>query len=306
MWLFLLYGKIFKAIELTSVTQSIKGRLERVKRVLFAAFCILALCSLLLVNVETVNAASASGYVRTDKPTNTTYPNTVDGLWNPDEEWYDAEFTGGFPSSLFACGSTWDFVDDTWVYTRWIIDFFNDTTDDAGDYWEMCIDNNDAGGDSPAASHFRIRIEGHTTLTVYQGNGAGGWDVITPDAGEITWSDSLTTTPWVNDSSHWILEIDILKNGATAFATATWGVRVAVYDESNATQGEVAWPPGSARDVPDEWGTQTYTQTEAYWEVVPEAFTIAVVVLLSSVAVVVSFYLLRKRPKTESYNLKKT
>ncbi len=271
------------------------------KRVLLAAFCILALCSLLLVNVATVNAADASGYVRIDTPTNTTYPNTVDGLWNPDEEWYDAQFTGD-NSSVFACGSTWDY--STVVYTRWIIDFFNDTTDDAGDYWEMCLDWNNAGGASPAATHFRIHIEGHTTLTVYQGNGAGGWDVITPAAGEITWSDSITTTPWAT-TPHWILEMDILKNGATGLADEYWGVRVAVYHESNATQGEVAWPPGSARDVPNEWGKQSYT-SDAYWEVVPEAFTIAVVVLLSSVAVVVSFYCLRKRPKTESHNLIKT
>jgi hypothetical protein len=55
-------------------------------------------------------------------------------------------------------------------------------------------------------------------------------------------------------------------------------------------------------DVPDEWATQAYTTT-AYWKV-PEGFTIVMVVLLSSVAVAVGFYSLRKRPKTTAISYK--
>jgi hypothetical protein len=262
-----------------------------VKKPILIAFAILALCSLLLTNMVAVNASSTSGYERMDTPTNTEFPNTVDGLWNPAEEWCDAQFTGN-DTTIIDFGSTWDYGDV--VTTRWIIEFFNDDTDDAGDYWEMCMDSDNAGGTEPGATHFRIRITGHDTLTVYQGNG-GGWDEITPDVAEIVWSDSITTTLW-SSTPHWILEIDIIKNGATAFAVQYWGVRVAAYDDSNAAQGEVAWPPGSDMDVPDGWAYQNYT-SDAYWKV-PEGFTIVMVVLLSSAAVAVGFYSLRKRPKT--------
>lgn len=74
---------------------------------------------------------------------------------------------------------------------------------------------------------------------------------------------------------------------------AVFGLRVAAYDASTSTL--VSWPPNSARDVPDEWGTQEYQ-----YAAIPEALTVGAVVLLSSVAVAVSFYCLRKRPKIES------
>jgi len=80
---------------------------------------------------------------------------------------------------------------------------------------------------------------------------------------------------------------------------ATFGLRVAAYDANTSTL--VSWPPNADRDVPDQWGTQNY-QYAAF----PETLTITAVVLLSSVAVAVSFYCLRKRPKTQSYNSGKT
>jgi hypothetical protein len=272
-----------------------------VKRSVLIAFCVLGLCSLLLANAGSVKAATASGYERTDTPTNTTYPNTVDGLWNPPEEWYDANFTGT-NATIIDFGSTWDM--GTYVTSRWIIEFFTDNTTDAGDYWEICTDTSNVGGAEPASTDFRIRIDGHDTLTVYQGN-AGSWDVITPDADELVWNNSITTTPWSSDP-HWILEIDIAKNGAHGFAGITWGVRVAAYDASNATQGEVAWPPASDADVPDGWATQNYAMSPDgdYWETVPEGFSIAIVVLLSTAALVVGFYFLRKKSTTG--NLGKT
>jgi hypothetical protein len=272
-----------------------------VKRPILVAFCILTLCSLAVVNAGTVKAALASGYERTDTPTNTTYPNTLDGKWDPPEEWYDANFTGT-NATIIDFGSTYDSPDGfTTVYTRWIIEFFTDNTTDAGDYWEMCIDNNNAGGGSPAATHHRILIEGHDNLTLYQGNGAGGWDGVTQEAGEIVWNNSIVATPW-SSIPHWVLELDIKKTGGHALASATWGVRVAAYDDSNATQGVVAWPPDSERDVPNSWGTQNYTGTD-YWETVPEGFSIAIVVFLSTAAMIVGFYFLRKKSKTDSLNL---
>ena len=266
------------------------------------AFCIFALCSLLLTNVLTVNAAAASGYTRTETPTNTEYPNTVDGLWDPAEEWYDANFTGT-NATMIDFGSTYDSPDGfVSVYSRWVVEFFTDNTTDMEDYWEMCLDPNNVGGTGPNGT-FRIRITGHDTLMVYQGNGTS-WDEITTAAGEIVWNNSITTTPWSSDP-HWVLEIDILKTGETGLAGITPGIRVAAYDANNETEGLVAWPPESDMDVPDEWGTNAFTMDQ-YWETIPEGFSIAIVVLLSTAAMVVGFYFLRKKPRTDSVSLGKT
>jgi hypothetical protein len=276
-----------------------------VKRSVLVAFCIFALCSLLVANAGTVNAATASGYGRTDTPTNTTYPNTVDGTWSPPEEWFDANFTGGNATHL-EFGSTWDSPDSfTNIYSRWIIQLLNDDTDDAGDYWEMCIDAANAGGSAPTTATHKIRIDGHDTLTLYEGDGSG-WVEVTPDTDELVWNNSIAASPWLS-TPHWILEMDIHKNGGNALCEAIWGVRVAAYDASNATQGEIAWPPGSDVDDPDTWGTQYYGMSPDgdYWETVPEGFSIAIVVVLSTAAMVVGFYFLRKKAKPDSLNLAK-
>ena len=57
----------------------------------------------------------------------------------------------------------------------------------------------------------------------------------------------------------------------------------------------------ASADVPDDWELET-----GVYATIPEALTIVAVVLLSSVAVAVSFYCLRKRSKTESYSSAKT
>lgn len=274
-----------------------------------ALFVLTLLCSLLLAyggtiqNAVTVNAATVSGYTRTSTPTNTTYPNTVDGKWDPPEEWYDANFTGT-NATIIDFGSTYDSPDGfVNVYSRWIVEFFNDNTTDAEDYWEMCIDSDNAGGTEPATTHFRIRITGHENLTLYQGN-AGGWDEITPDTGELVWNNSIVATPWSSDP-HWVLELDIQKTGTNALAGPYWGVRIAAYDANNTAQGVVAWPPDSDMDVPDDWGTESFTMDE-YWETIPESFSIAIAVLLSTAAMVVGFYFLRKKSKPDSINMAKT
>jgi hypothetical protein len=264
-----------------------------VKRVLLAAFCILALCSLLLANAGTVKAATASGYERMDWPTVTL--NTVDGQWTDIAEWNDTDYT--VIDDAVAFGSTWG-SGDLGVYTRWIVEFFNDTTDDAGDYFEMCLDGDNGGGTAPQTDSYRIYIEGHDTLTMYQGDGSG-WTSFTPLPEDINWSATISATP-NGTTPHWVLEIDILKSAGSSLLGITWGVRVAVYDESDGTL--LVWPPDADRDVPDEWGTNGYSMDP--W--IPEGFSIVVVVLLSSAAVAVGFYFARKRPKTERAIVGKT
>jgi len=263
------------------------------KRALFAAFCILALCSLLLVNTGTIKAAE-SGYTRTDY--NPSVVPTIDGKWTSADEWtLNGEVTLIGADVNFS--SVWIMVssEPIVVTDTFLVEFFSDNTTDAGDYWQMCIDGDQSEGANPQTTDYRIDIVGHTTLKLYQGTGSG-WTEVTPDPADISWNNTISASP-TNSTPHWILEITIVK--AELGAGPTWNFRLAVFDE-NSTAGVLAWPPTS-RDVPDRWGVQNYVG-----EVIPEGFSLGVVVLLSSVAVTVGFYFLRKRPKTESYSSGKT
>ena len=92
-------------------------------------------------------------------------------------------------------------------------------------------------------------------------------------------------------------KVEVIASGAMQLAMPPNGLRIAVYDASNPEAGVQAWPPNSDVNVPDEWGViPTYSS-----EPIPESIGFGVAMLLSSVAVAVSFYFLRKRPKTESY-----
>jgi hypothetical protein len=269
------------------------GDFKRMKKS-FAAFCLLSLCSLLLVNAATVKASTTSGFVRVDYPTQVTP--TIDGAWDPADEWSDTNWT--VIGEDVAFGSTWDFTEN--VYSRWFIDFFADETDDPGDYFEMCIDWNNAGGATLGdTTSYRIHIE-DGVFTLYQGEDSD-WTEITPsdDPADLEWATAINTSP-NGTSAHRIWEMNILKNAGTGLADMYWGVRVAVYDET--ADALFVWPPDSASDVPDEWGMQDYTSDP--W--IPESFSIVIVVLLSSVAVAVGFYCLRKQSRTESYNSAKT
>jgi hypothetical protein len=260
------------------------------KRVLFKIFCILALCSLLLVNAGTIKAAEP-GYERVDYNPDTV-PLVIDGSWTSTDEWTEkGEVT--MIGDAVAFRSVWEMVsmDPTVIVTdTFLVEFFTDNTTDAGDYWQMCIDGDQSGGATPQAGDFRIDIVGHTTLTVYEGTGSGWTPVSSPAS--IDWADSLSASP-TNSTPHYILEITFEKPdlGAGEY----WNFRLAAYDESNGTL--LSWPP-TDRDVPNAWGVQNYLS-----EVVPEGFGVAAVVLLSSVAVAVSFYLLRKHPKNRKLSV---
>jgi hypothetical protein len=158
---------------------------------------------------------------------------------------------------------------------------------------------------TPQTNDFRIDYVGHNAsasgVTVYQGNGAGwaeftGWTW--PDS--IFVNDTISASP-LNSTPHRIVELsmdrDLFDTSTATPAYAPW-TRVAVYDENNSTV--IAWPP-TEQYVPDDWGLET-----GVYESIPEALTVGVVVLLSSVAVVVSFYCLRKRSKTEGHSSVKT
>lgn len=261
------------------------------KRTLFAAFCILALCSLLLVNTGTIKAAEP-GYTRTDYNPNVVP--TIDGKWTSTDEWtLNGEVT--MIGTDVAFRSVWIMVDPAPIVTdTFLVEFLSDNTTDAADYWQLCINGDESGEAAPQTTDYRIDIENHTTLKLYQGN-SSGWTEITPNPADIIWNNTLSSSP-TNSTLHWILEMTIVKGNLGA--GPTWDFRLAAYDANRSTLA--AWPP-TPQNEPARWGIQNYTSA-----VVPEGFSVGVMVLLSSVAVAVGFYCLRKRSKTERYSAGKT
>jgi hypothetical protein len=261
------------------------------KRVLAVAFSTFILCCLLLLNMGLVQASEA-GY--TVSEAYTTVPVTLDGNW-AHGEWEDSwiEYMDNSTANERFCYKASAAQDAP----EFLIDSA-DTTNDTGDIWQICIGVPVDAGGVPQSGQNKIEIVGHTNLTVYQGNGTG-WQAITTSS--VTWANNLTVHDVPFNYTHWCLEMIIDK----ATLNAEWngappiGLRVAFYDESKDLW--VAWPPQSDPDIPGGW-----------WQItggagsIPESLSFGVVVVTSSAAVAVSFYFLRKRPKTQSYNSGKT
>ena len=266
------------------------------KRVLAIAFSLLMLCCLLLVGVT---KASEPGYSIIEAY-QTAMPVTADGNWATgewDDCWVEYISNGSVTDDRFAYKM--DVVDTTY-YMSFLYDF-SDDTDDAGDIWLLCINGWPDAETAPDENCTKIEITGHETLTVYQGDGSG-W-VETPDiADAIIWADNMTVHDAPFDYEHYCLEIQVNKAALGAWGadppTNGNGILIAMYDDSNAAQGWISWPPTDPDD-PSTWGL-----ISGYAGTVPDSFSIGVVVLLSSVAVAAGFYFLRKRPKTQSYSAK--
>jgi hypothetical protein len=250
----------------------------------FYTIIMVAFMMLLLVSVGAINCVRAQVSERISWSTQV-MP-TIDGVWTSEDEWTDGEITPIGEDVAFR--STWDMAED--VMTRWVVEFFSDTTDDPEDYWEFCTDGDQSGGSAPQAGDFKFVITGHTDLVWYEGDGTG-WTEVSLDASEIEWANSLSDSP-TNSTAHWILEFQIPKNSGTVLLSIMWNLRVGVYDASNSEAGVLAWPQGSDADVPAGWGIENYTM-----EAIPEGLSFGVLVLLSSVAVIVATVVLRKRSK---------
>jgi hypothetical protein len=75
-----------------------------------------------------------------------------------------------------------------------------------------------------------------------------------------------------------------------------WATYIGYYDESTATTQ--SWPPSPASaDVPDSWGFIPYETGANPTPDVPEGLTLGVMLVLSSVAAVVSIRYFRKPRK---------
>ena len=248
---------------------------------------IFVLCSLLLITtVGTVMAGNPDyeflEYAAQVIP-------TVDGTWTSPDEWTDAPILNMTGNATGQFGYNIDF--NTYGL-NWLVEIFTDDTNDTGDYWQICTDDSNSSGSAPDSGDFMIEIVGHTTLTVYQGDGTG-WSEITPNAGEITWSNTIDASP-LNSTPHWILEIvtDDKQTGSVQVPNAPpTGLRVAAFDANTSTLA--AWAPESSADVPDSWGLVYYYSMDP----IPEGLTFGVMAVLSSIALLTGSHYLRKRSK---------
>jgi len=261
------------------------------KQSVLVALSIIVLCGLILPTA--IVNAYYSGYETTNFQAIETP--VEDGTWTADNEWVDAMTPPNLPAN-FHWRQKWTYPSN--IIEHFLIEIFDDNTNNAGDYFQLCVDCNGNGGTAPQSDDIRIDWVGHNVdgLTVYQGNGSGWveftnftWDV------DIYIAESVSSSP-LNSNPHWIIELRMDRSkpefDVSGSGYAPW-IRLAVYDESNSAAGEQAWPPTS-RDVPNDWGLETGTT-----EPIPESLTFVTLAVLSSVAIVVSGYFLRKRPKTK-------
>ena len=261
------------------------------KRYLLVAFAIIfmSIMSLQAVTVKAVNSGyNENNYLGAAAA-------TIDGKWTSTSEWTDAGL-----STPLATGFTWMekwFMPSTDIIEYMLIEFPSVTTANANDFCQVCFDPTAAGGSAPQTTEILFNYTGHGTgqagLTLYKGTGTGWakWTGYTYGT-DVSIADSITATP-LDSTPHWVIELMMDRATGSSFDTSSVGympcLRVAVYTSAT---GVLAWPTGSSQDVPSGWGQET-----GVYGAVPEKMMILPIVVLSSVAVIVSLCFMRKRPK---------
>lgn len=272
------------------------GEKFALKKTLPVAVCVLMLCSVLLIGIakagnpaySIIEAISANVCV-------------VDGKWTTPDEWTDTihAVMSGTGEGEFG----YNIQDFTNLGLEWKVEFFSDNTNDPGDIWQICLDSDNSGGSAPQVGDFKIEITGHSTLKLYQGNGAG-WTEVSPADGELTWSNTLGTSVW-NSAPHWILEV--VDSSKTAGTIQTGqpdnGMMVSAYDAS--TGNRASWAPGADANVPSGWGViDDFSMEPVTIPTIPENIGLIAVLIVSSVAVLSGIYYQRKRLGIASSTLK--
>jgi hypothetical protein len=252
------------------------------KKRIVRIFCMLILCSLLLITVGATMAAEP-GYERRSYPTQV-IP-TIDGMWTSDDEWTDGEETWIGTDVVFR--STWD-----GDMTRWIVEFLTDTTNDTGDYLQFCFDPGQYEDSELTLGHnFMLEITGHTELGRFNVD-EGDWVYWEGSAIIVDWANSLSASP-TNSTPHWIYELQLDKSLSTMPWSYVWNFLLGVNDASN--PGFHAWPPTDPV-VPDGWGIENYST-----EPIPEGLTFAVMALLTTVAMLVGYKYFAKRKEIKAH-----
>jgi hypothetical protein len=267
----------------------------RMKRAILVILSLAAVCSLCLAG--TVGAAKA-GYEFT---IGTGTPVTFDGAVSPanewDDSWKDWLYNG------WTMGPS--FFRDKWANTpaiceQWLMEFLGDTTNDAGDYFEICVDTLVDGGSTPKTDDFKVNWSAAQGVKIWLGTGSG-WTAhptATVGASGDAWAATSIAASPASATPHRIVEIYLDKgvSGGVLAMGLSNNERLAVYDAG--TGQTVMWPPFSSANVPDDYGTGTTDLSNTY----PEGLTVSLMVALSSVAVVVSIRYFRSRPRIKSYS----
>jgi hypothetical protein len=260
----------------------IKGDLLALKRTSSIAVCILLLCSsLLIISVGTVMALN-SEYSFDEYWAGAAI---IDGKWTTPEEWQIGmpHYIGTVQKGMFIMQAN---SESGGYWPEYVIEFA-DNTQDAGDIIRVCMT---AGGEesSPAAgTTVKVEIQGLTTKKVYDGTGSGWTD--SAYASAVTTAATVTTSAH-DPANHVVAEVSIQKEN-WGMAAPPLGVFIGCYDASTDTW--VTWPPAASADNPSTWGVIAGYQMEPY----PEGLTIGVMLLVSSIAAVVSIRYFRKPPK---------
>jgi hypothetical protein len=177
---------------------------------------------------------------------------TIDGYWTTSTEWDDAARPLAMNTASFVFRNKWSMVTTGGfkIFDQYLVEFTSDSTNDAGDYVQICYDNTAIGGAAPNASDIRIDIIGHNNATVITYIGTGtGW-AVTSIVNDTTVAQSLNVSK-LGINPHWITEFRI--NKMTNGLGMNNAIRVAVYDASNPSAGVIAYPPTSQQDVPSSW-----------------------------------------------------
>jgi hypothetical protein len=254
------------------------------KRAILAIFIIVSVCSLCFAG--TVNALNP-GY--TTWNFQGTAP-TIDGAVGAGE-WTDSyhdRLYSGWTMTTSTISIKWNM--ESGIYETWLIEVLSDTTNDAGDYFQICHDGDTLGGTAPQTEDVLINYTAHSTSKAFRGTGTA-W---APDAAiafpdNVQIASSIAASP-ASATPHWIIEMKFAKDGSTipGMGISTC-IRIAVYD---ATTGQtLMWPPMSSADVPDGWGLNS---ADISGGSIPEGLTIGVMLTLSAVAVIASTRYFRK------------
>lgn len=215
-----------------------------------ALIAIFALCTLLLTTYAGMVSAYNPAYPTTIY--SGVFASTIDGYWTTSNEWSDAAAPSGLPANLvFRNKYSVVFSGGLKVYEWYLVEFFGDNTNDAGDYVQICFDSNATGSTAPKTTDLRIDYVGHGTLNTYIGTGTGWTPAVLNDT---TVAQSLNVSR-LNSNAHWITEFRIEKiaNGLQL----NNAIRIAVYDASNPSAGVISFPPTSEQDVPNSYSLNT-------------------------------------------------
>jgi hypothetical protein len=259
------------------------------KKSIFVIIGIIAVCSVCSAGIVSAAKAGYSLIVYQGSAP------TVNGVVEPNE-WNDSYidyFYSGWTKTTNIWAVKWagTYPD---IHEYWCIEFFDDTTNDTGNFFQISMDTLQDGGTAPQADDFLINYTAQGTLTAYKGTGTG-WAVFTgyTMGTDITIASTFSASP-KDATPHWTIEIDFLKFSGTFNLGIDNNARVAAYDASNTSAGVITWPPYSSADVPDTYGAGT---SDISGGTIPEGLTVGVMVALSSIAVIVSIRYFRKQPK---------